>query len=104
MSNDVVINKFECPKFTMFNCDCRYALSSIESNSIDLVITDPPYFIDGMGDDWDDVNLHRKMKNGVVGGLPVGMKFDPNQGKNLQIPKTISSRRGRTCLTWRRTS
>lgn len=83
MSNDEII-KFECPKFTMFNCDCRDALSSIDSNSIDLVVTDPPYFIDGMGDDWNDSNLHGKMKNGVVGGLPVGMKFDPNQGKNLQ--------------------
>ena len=28
--------------------DCLLALDKIESNSIDCVITDPPYFLDGM--------------------------------------------------------
>lgn len=70
--------------FKMLNSDCRDALPSIESDSIDLVVTDPPYFIDGMGDDWNDANLNGKLKDGVVGGLPVGMKFDISQGRNLQ--------------------
>lgn len=25
----------------------------LENNSVDAVITDPPYFLDGMGDSWD---------------------------------------------------
>lgn len=64
--------------------DCRLELPKLESASVDFVCTDPPYFIDGMGDEWDDDRLHSKAsKAGVVGGLPVGMKFDREQGKRL---------------------
>lgn len=69
----------------IYNEDCRIGLKRIEDNSIDCIITDPPYFIDGMGDDWNKGNLTKKSnKAGVVGGLPVGMKFDVEQGKKLQ--------------------
>ena len=65
--------------------DCRKIIKSIPDNSIDIIITDPPYFIDGMGDDWNDNKLKQKAKKaGVVGGLPVGMKFDRKQGEKLQ--------------------
>ena len=38
-----------------------------------------------MGSEWDDTNLKIKAsKSGVIGGLPVGMKFDKAQGKELQ--------------------
>lgn len=71
--------------YQIFNEDCRKGIKKIADNSIDLIVTDPPYFIDGMGDDWDDIELHKKAKkSGVVGGLPVGMKFDRKQGENLQ--------------------
>ena len=67
------------------NIDCREALKNLSDNSIDCIITDPPYFIDGMGDDWNDDKLNKRAsKAGVIGGLPVGMKFDTKQGKNLQ--------------------
>jgi len=67
------------------NVDCREAITKITDNSIDCIITDPPYFIDGMGDDWNDDKLNKRAsKAGVIGGLPVGMKFDTKQGKNLQ--------------------
>lgn len=60
-------------------------LKEIPGNSVHFVLTDPPYFIDGMGDDWDNSNLQRKTaKAGVVGSLPVGMKFDPAQGRKFQ--------------------
>ena len=60
-------------------------LKKIEKNSIDLVIIDPPYFIDKMGEDWDSEAIKQSQKKaGVIGGLPVGMKFDPNQGRQLQ--------------------
>lgn len=60
-------------------------LKAIPNESIDLVLTDPPYFIDGMGDDWDDTRLQRRASRaGVVGSMPVGMKFDPAQGRNFQ--------------------
>lgn len=66
--------------------DSLIVLRELEDNSIDCVITDPPYFIDGMGNDWDMEKLDEKTsKAGIVKSLPVGMKFDPKQGKELQI-------------------
>lgn len=71
--------------YKIFNGDCREVIKSLPDNSVDLIITDPPYFIDGMGDDWNDNKLKSKVgKAGVIGGLPVGMKFDRQQGINLQ--------------------
>ncbi|MDE6978103.1 MAG: site-specific DNA-methyltransferase [Helicobacter sp.] len=57
----------------------------LEDNAIDFIITDPPYFIDGMDNAWNDKNLKNKAsKSNVIGGLPVGMKFDRAQGERLQ--------------------
>lgn len=65
--------------------DCFIWLKEIKDNSIDLIITDPPYFIDGMSNEWNKDKLEKKTKKAkVIGSLPVGMKFDINQGKNLQ--------------------
>lgn len=65
--------------------DCLNGLKYIESESIHLCLTDPPYFIDGMCNNWDHSELsHKKSKAGVIGGLPVGMKFDIKQGIKLQ--------------------
>lgn len=69
----------------LFNDDCRNILSQLPANKIDCVITDPPYFIDGMGDNWQLNKLKEKAsKAGVVQSMPVGMKFDPKQGIDLQ--------------------
>ena len=71
--------------FEIYNEDCRIGIKKIKDNSIDIIITDPPYFIDGMGDDWNAKDLSEKAnKAGVIGGLPVGMKFDREQGDKLQ--------------------
>lgn len=67
------------------NADCRPGLEQLPDSSVSLVLTDPPYFIDGMDDGWDDKKLRDRMKSAcAVGGLPVGMKFDKNQGRRLQ--------------------
>lgn len=79
------ITQNQIQTYELFNKDCRDGLKNIPDNSIDFIVTDPPYFIDGMGDDWNDENLNKKKsKAGVIGGLPVGMKFDREQGKKLQ--------------------
>jgi len=71
--------------YQLFNEDCRHGIKNIADRSIDFIVTDPPYFIDGMDDGWDDNNLKSKAaKSGVIGGLPVGMKFDRTQGEKLQ--------------------
>ena len=64
--------------------DCREGLQGLGDGSVNLVLTDPPYFLDGMGDDWDRKKLNGKVRPGVVGSLPCGMKFDIEQGRNLQ--------------------
>ena len=65
--------------------DCRIAMKSFADNSISLIMTDPPYFIDGMDDGWDREKLKKRAGNsGVVGSLPIGMKFDVRQGRRLQ--------------------
>ena len=66
------------------NEDCRIGMKLLAENSISLVLTDPPYFIDGMGDDWDTRKLNARVKPGVIGSLPAGMKFSVEQGRELQ--------------------
>ncbi len=63
--------------------DCRLGMAGVAEDSISLVLTDPPYFLDGMSNQWDHAKLRAKVKPGVVGGLPVGMKFDRRQGREL---------------------
>ena len=48
-----------------------------------MILTDPPYFIDGMDDRWNHQRLQSRVKPGVIGSLPAGMKFDMEQGRNL---------------------
>lgn len=70
---------------TIYNEDCITAFKKLPNSSVDFIATDPPYFLDGMGDDWSDEKLNtKKSKAHTIGGLPVGMKFDPAQGIRLQ--------------------
>jgi len=65
--------------------DCRTVMHTMQENSVSLIVTDPPYFINGMGDEWDRNALARRTRGfGVVKSLPVGMKFDRSQGPRLQ--------------------
>lgn len=66
------------------NEDCRIGMKQLKENSISLILTDPPYFIDGMGDDWNTQKLKARVKPGVIGSLPAGMKFSVKQGQELQ--------------------
>lgn len=64
--------------------DAMKALKQIPDESVHLVLTDPPYFLDGMGSDWNDAALARRASRaGVIGSLPVGMKFDQDQGRRF---------------------
>lgn len=44
----------------IINGDSLDILKSFKDNSIDCVITDPPYFIDGMGKEWSNDSLRKK--------------------------------------------
>ena len=73
------------PEVTLHTGDCRDVLPAIPAESVHLVLTDPPYFLDRLDDGWSPAAIARSQKRAdVVGGLPVGMKFDPGQGRNLQ--------------------
>ena len=58
-------------------------MQKIPSNSIDMIYTDPPYFLDGLCDNWNKRALMIKGSSSLVGNLPKGMKFDRNQSKKF---------------------
>ncbi len=68
-----LINKIICG-------DALKVLSNLHDNSIDLVLTDPPYFLDKLDNNWDYdvVSNHKNQK--VVKSLPAGMKLERSQG------------------------
>ncbi len=80
--------------YTIYNQSC-IRMPQLEDRSVSLVLTDPPYFIDGMDDGWDNEKLHKRVKKGVIGGLPMGQKFDASQGIRLQ---KFLSKVGEECM------
>jgi len=64
--------------------DCLDILPSLDAESVHLTITDPPYFLDGLDNGWRNGHGSARRATGAVGGLPVGMRFDPRQGRALQ--------------------
>jgi site-specific DNA-methyltransferase (adenine-specific) len=67
----------------IINNDCILELEKLPDNSIDLVLTDPPYFIDKLDNKWSSNDVNNDTKNSHITHLPKGMKFDKNQVKNL---------------------
>jgi len=67
----------------LINNDCMIELNKLEDNSIDCVITDPPYFIDKLDNKWSSNDVKNDVKNSHITHLPKGMKFDKIQVKNL---------------------
>jgi site-specific DNA-methyltransferase (adenine-specific) len=64
------------------NNDCLEELAKLPDNSIDCVITDPPYFIDKLDDKWDSAKVSND-SNSHIKHLPKGMKFSKTQVKDL---------------------
>lgn len=62
---------------------CLEGMKKLPESSVDMVCTDPPYFLDGLGDDWNKGKLDKKGASSVVGNLPKGMKFDRKQSKKF---------------------
>ena len=60
---------------------CFKSLKSLEKHSVDLVLTDPPYFIDKYDDKWEVANAKESK---LIGGIPSGMRFDPKDGIRLE--------------------
>ena len=67
----------------ILNADCMFELNKLEDDSVDCVITDPPYFIDKLDNKWSSSQVNSDVKNSHIKHLPKGMKFDKSQVKNL---------------------
>lgn len=67
----------------ILNNDCMVELNKLNDNSIDCVITDPPYFIDKLDNTWSSDMVNKDVKNSHVKHLPKGMKFNKSQVKSL---------------------
>jgi len=77
------INKLDELCNTVTLGDCITLMKTLPDNSIDMVCTDPPYFLDCLGDDWNKCAIDTKGSSSLVGNLPKGMKFDRKQSKNF---------------------
>lgn len=69
------------------NADAFDVIKNMNDESLDAVITDPPYFLDSMGtgDSWDAKGMDEcRTANQVVSSLKGGMKFDKQQGVDFQ--------------------
>ncbi len=76
MKNKNFINKIIC-------ADTIKLLPQFESNSIDVVLTDPPYFLDKLDNNWDEEKVSNQNNQYTIKSLPAGMKFDREQGKRF---------------------
>jgi site-specific DNA-methyltransferase (adenine-specific) len=64
--------------------DALRLIDELEPLSVDLVLTDPPYFLEKLDNKWNPYEIQKVTKGQVIKNLPAGMKFDPEQGRNLQ--------------------
>lgn len=76
MQNQDFLNKIIC-------ADSLEFLPKLESDSIDVVLTDPPYFLDKMDNNWDYDKVSNSNNQYAIKSLPAGMKFDREQGKRF---------------------
>lgn len=60
--------------------DALELMSQLPKDSIDLVLTDPPYFLDKMDNNWDSEIVAKVTQTGIVKSMPPGMRFSKQQG------------------------
>ncbi|HEY4508393.1 MAG TPA: DNA methyltransferase [Candidatus Paceibacterota bacterium] len=64
--------------------DALSLLPRLPEASVDVVVTDPPYFLDKLDNKWSQPKVSRRLTSQlVVQSLPPGMKFDREQGKRF---------------------
>src|SRR6056300_1130662 len=68
---------------TIHLLNCLDGMKKLPEHSVDMVCTDLPYFLDGLGSDWNKDSLDKKGSSAIVGNLPKVMKFDRKQSKKF---------------------
>lgn len=76
MKNEQFVNKIICTDALKF-------LPQIDNETIDVVLTDPPYFLDKLDNNWNEENVSNQNNQYIIKSLPARMKFDKEQGKRL---------------------
>lgn len=71
---------------TIYNEDCLIGMKKLQDQSVDMCLTDPPYFLDSLDDGWNPEEIEQRTisTTGTIKSLPKGMKFDPEQGIKFQ--------------------
>ena len=69
--------------------DCLEQLKNIKDNTIDSIVTDPPYGLSFMGKDWDKVKATQETKSQIVKGLGAGMKMT-SHADNVEFGKWVA--------------
>jgi site-specific DNA-methyltransferase (adenine-specific) len=69
--------------------DCLEKLKELDDNSVDSIVTDPPYGLSFMGKDWDKVKATQETKSQVVKGLGAGMKMT-TLADNIEFEKWVT--------------
>lgn len=69
--------------------DCLEKLKELDDNSVDSIVTDPPYGLSFMGKNWDKVKATKETKSQVVKGLGAGMKMT-TLADNIEFEKWVT--------------
>jgi len=69
--------------------DCLDKLKELDNNSVDSIVTDPPYGLSFMSKDWDKVKATKETKSQVVKGLGAGMKMT-TLADNIEFEKWVT--------------
>jgi site-specific DNA-methyltransferase (adenine-specific) len=83
LENKVENNTYILNDIKIYNSNCLDILSKLDDNSIDCIITDPPYFLDKLDNKWNSNKIKNDKANSHIKHLPKGMKFDKKQVKLL---------------------
>ena len=67
----------------IIHSDTLKFLPKLKSHSIDVILTDPPYFLDKMDHNWNTKKIKSPKKPYAIKHLPAGMKFNKEQGKKF---------------------
>jgi len=67
----------------IIHADTLQLLKDFPENCIDIVLTDPPYFLDKLDESWKHSRVASSNYQHTVKSLPAGMKFDPEKGRQF---------------------
>lgn len=70
--------------FTLIQGDNRQVLKTLADNSVDAIITDPPYGISFLGKDWDSFRNSKITNNSTIKNLGSGMRMTTHE-ENLNF-------------------